>query len=90
VQAVIAQSNITTWIAEEGDLSALAREFRGRRGVEQVVPFGNTLHVSGTEAELLGETIAGLRDHPEYRWALGRPGLEDVFIQLMQRASAKQ
>jgi ABC-2 type transport system ATP-binding protein len=51
-----------------------------------VVPFGNALHVSGTDAEALARSIAPLRDDPRYRWSLTQPGVEDVFIQLMESA----
>ncbi len=37
------------------------RALRGRPGVEQVVPFGNTLHVSGRDAAALEAAIAGFR-----------------------------
>ncbi len=62
-------------------------QLRGLPGVEQVVAFGNTLHVSGRDA-------AQLQLEPRIRAALPAPsrwqpiesGLEDVFISLMETA----
>lgn len=83
---LVAASGLTTWSAEGEDVYALAERLRGLPGVAQVVPFGNALHVSGTDAEALARSIAPLRDDPRYRWSLTQPGLEDVFIQLMESA----
>ncbi|MEW5710325.1 MAG: ABC transporter ATP-binding protein [Pseudomonadota bacterium] len=83
---LVAASGLTTWSVEGEDVYALAERLRGLPGVAQVVPFGNTLHVSGTDAEALARSIAPLRDDPRYRWSLTQPGLEDVFIQLMESA----
>jgi ABC-2 type transport system ATP-binding protein len=51
-----------------------------------VVPFGNALHVSGTDAAQLDACIAPLRADPRWDWKAAEPGLEDVFIQLMAGA----
>lgn len=83
---LVAASGLTTWSVEGEDVYALAERLRGLPGVAQVVPFGNALHVSGTDAEALARSIAPLRDDPRYRWSLTQPGLEDVFIQLMESA----
>jgi ABC-2 type transport system ATP-binding protein len=49
------------------------------------VPFGNTLHVTGRDFASLEATIAGLRS-PAHEWRRITPGLEDVFIGLMDQA----
>jgi ABC-2 type transport system ATP-binding protein len=53
-------------------------------GVLHVVPFGNALHISGTDAAALSAALAPYRAQPELQWSLTEAGLEDVFIQLMQ------
>ena len=58
---------------------------RRRPGVEQVVAFGNTLHVSGRDAAKLEATITAVRA-PGHEWTRVRSGLEDVFISLMDEA----
>jgi ABC-2 type transport system ATP-binding protein len=54
--------------------------------VDQVTPFGNTLHVIGRDAQLLFESISQVRETSPHRWEEMSPGLEDVFISLMDRA----
>jgi ABC-2 type transport system ATP-binding protein len=83
---VVAQSGLTTWSATGEHLHTLARELRGLPGVEMVVPFGTTLHVSGSNAAALIHTLAAFRDRTGIAWTQIEPGLEDVFIGLMNNA----
>jgi ABC-2 type transport system ATP-binding protein len=83
---ILAGSGLSTWRVEGADIAELAGILRDCPGVEQVVPFGNALHVSGTDASRLADCTAGLRSDPRWDWQPAEPGLEDVFIQLMDRA----
>jgi len=83
---VLEGSGLATWSVEGGDLYGLAAELRGRPGVAQVVPFGNVLHVSGSNPALLDETIAPYRAQGGRRWTRAEAGLEDAFIHLMEGA----
>ncbi|MBL8525356.1 MAG: ABC transporter ATP-binding protein [Betaproteobacteria bacterium] len=83
---LIQQSGMTTWSAAGPDLHDLARELRGQPGVDMVVPFGTTLHVSGADATQLEQSLAPYRERTGYRWVRIEPGLEDVFIGLMNSA----
>ena len=82
---VLTTSRLTTWTVTGPELRPLADTLRGRPGIEQVVAFGNTLHVSGRDAAQLDATIAAVRD-PKHEWQKIRAGLEDVFISLMAEA----
>ena len=64
---------------------SLAETLRGRPGVEQVVPFGNSLHVSGRDAALLERTVTAVRG-ADHEWRRIEAGLEHVFISLMETA----
>jgi ABC-2 type transport system ATP-binding protein len=55
----------------------------GRPGVEQLVPFGTTLHISGIDAAKLEEAIRPERA-PGTEWKKIPSSLEDVFIHLME------
>jgi ABC-2 type transport system ATP-binding protein len=66
-------------------LRELAEKLRGQPGVEQVVAFGNLLHVSGRDAATLAATVATMRE-PRHQWQQIPAGLEDVFISLMDTA----
>ncbi|MGP1394527.1 MAG: ABC transporter ATP-binding protein [Inquilinaceae bacterium] len=80
---VVAQSGLATWLVDGDGLSGLADALDGQKGIDMVVPFGATLHVSGRDAEALDRATSSYRDTPGQRWRRGEPGLEDVFILLM-------
>ena len=85
VEEVVAGAGLTTWIVAGPRLGAVAAALRGRDGVEQVVAFGNTLHVSGRDPRRLDAAITAVEDR-DHAWTRGRAGLEDVFISLMDGA----
>ncbi len=85
VAEVVRGAHLTTWQVTGPRLIELAAQLRGRDGIEQVVAFGNTLHVSGRDAEKLAAAIAPLRNGGR-EWREVSAGLEDVFIRLMDGA----
>ena len=87
VTEVIEQAHLTTWSASGPDLLKLAERLRERPGVEQAVPFGNMLHVSGDDEALLEEALAPFRKEP-YEWRQVASGLEDVFIHFMGKTGS--
>jgi ABC-2 type transport system ATP-binding protein len=93
---VIKTAGLTTWevtslrseatARQAGEnLPALAAKIRKLPGVEQVVAFGSTLHVSGRDAEKLRASINPWMTDV-YHWKQIESGLEDVFISLMETA----
>jgi ABC-2 type transport system ATP-binding protein len=85
VAEVVKSAGLATWEVVGDQLPALAEKLRGRPGVEQVVAFGTTLHVSGRDAEKLRASVAAFMTGPQH-WKPIEPGLEDVFIGLMETA----
>ena len=85
VDEVVRAACLTTWEVSGENLWALADKIRGLAGVEQVVAFGTTLHVSGRDAQKLEASVAPHRSNG-HRWTKIEPGLEDVFISLMDTA----
>ena len=83
---VIAQSHLKTWSVTGESLHTLARELRTQPGIDMVVPFGTTLHVSGGKREALENALAPYRARGGLTWLEIEPGLEDVFIGLMNSA----
>jgi ABC-2 type transport system ATP-binding protein len=80
---VVQAAGLTTWEVTGQNLPALAAKIRGQPGVEQVVAFGSTLHVSGRDAARLRESV-GPWMTGAYRWEQIESSLEDVFIGLME------
>jgi ABC-2 type transport system ATP-binding protein len=64
--------------------SGLAADIAKRPGVRMATPFGEGLHVSGTDPAALEAAIEPWR-RPPFRWTETRPSLEDVFIHMMDQ-----
>jgi ABC-2 type transport system ATP-binding protein len=84
-EEIIAGVGLATWAVSGRRMHELAEELRGLPGVEQVVPFGNTLHVSGRDAGQLEASLLPFHDGP-WRWERIATGLEEVFIHLMRQS----
>jgi len=86
---VIRQSRLVTFEAEGPRADRLGGELAGKPGVEMVAPFGQALHVSGTDRAALERSLGPYRREP-YRWTEVPPTLEDVFIHLMRTHAAPE
>lgn len=80
---VISSSGLTTWAVFGENVHLLSGELKMLPGVEQVVPFGNVLHVSGHDGPALQKSLESFVP-PEYHLQISEVNLEDVFISLMQ------
>lgn len=85
---VVDQAHLTTYSVSGPDLLALRDRLRSLAGITQVVPFGNTLHVSGDDAERLDAATKPFRGAP-YMWRQIESSLEDAFMLYMARAQAR-
>ena len=86
---VIASSNLQTWTVtgpSQKRIHQLARDLKGRHGVDIVAPFGAILHVSGKHGATLDRAIAPFRNDPSLQWQKDKPTLEDVFILMMNQS----
>ncbi|TDR81554.1 ABC transporter ATP-binding protein [Paludibacterium purpuratum] len=81
---MIQQRQLTTWQITGRHLVQLNRTLEACPGVEQVVAFGTALHVSGTQAELLRDTVEQHATREGYDAKIIDTSLEDVFINLMK------
>ena len=82
---VVKSEGLTTWAVSGGNLHALQEKISGKPGVDQIAAFGNTVHVSGKDADALGKSIQPFMT-PPYQWSRVETSLEEVFISLMSRA----
>ena len=83
-EEVVKSSGLTTWSLSGRNVHELAPRLRSLAGVEQVVPFGNTLHISGHDAELLERSLQPFLNG-EFTSQKTDANLEEVFISLMQQ-----
>ena len=89
VEELMHDAGLATWSVspKDGDAAMhdLADKLKQLDDVDQVVAFGNTLHVSGRDADKLERAIRDYRT-PEFGWTLIETSLEEVFIDLMQQS----
>jgi ABC-2 type transport system ATP-binding protein len=87
IAEVIEASQLTTWSVTGEDLASLEQDLKSKEGIDQVAPFGLSLHVCGENEERLKAAITPYFSDPRYRWQPTRPSLEDIFIQMMGKQS---
>lgn len=89
VEEMIQNAELTTWSVsqQEGEslLHGLSEQLKPLPGVDQVVAFGNTLHISGRDPVLLEKNILPYKT-ARYNWTQIETSLEEVFIDLMQQS----
>jgi ABC-2 type transport system ATP-binding protein len=89
VDEVVKGSGLSTYVVHGALKPAEIAELAQTDGVEQVAPFGTTLHVVGTDKEKLEQALAHLKDRPGVSVEPDTTSLEDVFIQFMAKAQAE-
>ena len=83
IQGVIDAAGLSTWEVEGEGVMDVAAGLRDKPGVEMVAPFGNTLHVTGTDGPRLAAAVKEVQ-RDGIRVKQVDPTLEDVFIHLMR------
>lgn len=86
VNEVIEHADLTTYTVSGAGMNDLQAELSQLAGVDMVVPFGASLHVSGQDERMLEAAIAPYRNRRGLVWERSEPSLEDVFINLMGTA----
>lgn len=84
VEEVVRNAGLTTFVLQGPNLERAAAALRDKPGVEQVAPFGATLHVVGSDRKALEAALADVeREFEGVTVTPGETSLEDVFIQFM-------
>jgi ABC-2 type transport system ATP-binding protein len=83
VDEVVRNAGLTTFVIEGPRLDKVASALAGRPGVDQVAPFGTTLHVVGSDKALLEKALEDISGREGVTVRPGETSLEDVFIQFM-------
>jgi ABC-2 type transport system ATP-binding protein len=86
VGEVIERSLLTTFVLEGKDVRKLQGELADRPGVDYAGFFGAALRVSGRDREALAKAVAPYHGRPDIDVHEEAPSLEDVFIQLQEKA----
>jgi len=89
VDELIHHSTVKVWMVTGPELNALAIKLRKCEGLRQVVAFGNSLHVAAADEACIekafGQCLGPLHKSKEIA-----SGLEDVFIDMMERSADKR
>jgi ABC-2 type transport system ATP-binding protein len=86
VPEVVGRAGLATFVLEGQGLEAIARRLTGDPAIEQVAPFGATLHVVGHDAAAMRRSLDAVAAETGVAVARGETTLEDVFIQFMGNA----
>jgi len=86
---VIAAQGLTTWAVCGEGLAGLSDKLQTLPGVELTVLFGEILHVSGRDGDLLERTLRAAAGGAIFRMEKVNTGLEDVFIYKMKRPAVR-
>ncbi|MBE0607000.1 MAG: ABC transporter ATP-binding protein, partial [Deltaproteobacteria bacterium] len=84
---VIADQGLITWAIHGGNLAGLSETLQKMPGVEQTVLFGEMLHVSGRDGDLLERSLRATAAGTVFRMEKMDTGLEDVFIYKMKQSA---
>ena len=82
IAELLANAGLHTFTVQGPGVAQLRPRLERQSGVEQVAPFGDTLHVTGTDRAALLAAIEALRVDGTWTWAEGETSLEDLFIHL--------
>lgn len=83
IKEIIEKINLSTWLIQGSDLNSLIEELKSTEGADEVVMFGNAVHVSGRDHKKLDKIIQQYRDNKQYEFKKIESNLEDVFISLV-------
>ncbi|MDD3181845.1 MAG: ABC transporter ATP-binding protein [Alphaproteobacteria bacterium] len=85
VAEVVRQAGLTTWIVRGPRLIEVMRALEKNPYVTTIAAFGDSLHISGTDADALAAAISPYQSNKDYIWQKAMPELEDAFIHFMAR-----
>jgi len=86
VAQVVRDAALTTMVLEGAGTALAAKQLRAMPGVDQVAPYGNTLHVIGRDGAALRASAKAAALAHSCSLQDAETSLEDVFIQLMGAA----
>ncbi|MFZ7089909.1 ATP-binding cassette domain-containing protein [Primorskyibacter sp. 2E233] len=83
VDEVVHDAALSTLVITGDNVAEAARALKDAPGVDQVAPFGKTLHVVGHDAKALRASVDRIAKQTGVTADHAETSLEDVFIQLM-------
>jgi ABC-2 type transport system ATP-binding protein len=90
IAELIHNAGLHTVSVRGASLAKLKQALTGLPGIDQVAPFGDTLHVTGVDEAALAHAIAPFKAMQTHAWQDAASTLEDVFIYLMATHRSKR
>jgi len=87
IKEIINIVGLNTWSIKGKNLAVLAKELKVLKGIDQVVVFGETLHISSHDKIALEAAIAPYKVNENYHFQKVESSIEDVFISLVEKQS---
>lgn len=87
VPEVIREAGLSTVVVEGDGIHDLARKLKDLPAIDQIAPFGNTLHVVGRDGAGLRRAVTQVAEGTGVRVSDAETSLEDVFIRLMSQSA---
>lgn len=87
IDEVVSGADLSTIVVEGEDANLAAARLQGHPGVDQVAPFGNTLHVVGRDGGALEAAVTQVVKGLKVTAEPGDTSLEDVFIHFMGQSN---
>ncbi|MEI6055915.1 MAG: ABC transporter ATP-binding protein [Lentisphaerota bacterium] len=84
IDDIISKEGLFTWVVKGKNLLDLAIELRKAKAIEQVLAFGNTLHVSSRDKTAVESSLKEIIDK-EHEYYGVTTSIEDVFINLVSK-----
>ncbi|WP_454786102.1 ABC transporter ATP-binding protein [Legionella sp. WA2024007413] len=82
IEEILNSVNLTTWEIKGRNIAMLSHQLEAIEGVDQVLRFHNTLHVSSKNKEELFEVIKPYIENEFFNGRIIESSLEDVFVWL--------
>jgi len=89
VPQVVSEAGLATMVVQGAGLAEAMKRLEGAPGVDQIAPFGSTLHVVGRDRAALEASVARVAAETGTTAVPSETLLEDVFIQLMTETGAQ-
>jgi ABC-2 type transport system ATP-binding protein len=83
---IIAQQNLVTYELTGGDTNVISTRLASMPGVEETAAFGGSLHVTGTDATALEQSLREATAGGSVKIQRIDTSLEDVFIHMMRKS----
>lgn len=82
IKEIVNNLGLKTWRVTGTNLNLLTKQLHATEGIDQVITFFNSLHVSSRNADELDNAVKPYLNNPNFTWEVIESSLDDAFIWL--------